>query len=119
MSFQTVVVSVMPLAGRSFELCDQNLKIAPASAGVYALYQNHELIYVGHAQGDLTTIRSCLQDHKAGRLGPGTKAADTYKRETCGDPLALERKLLEEFKRTYGKLPRCNQALADPGAKLA
>ena len=101
----------MPVNGDSYAFSDENLSKAPDSAGVYVLYQNGTCIYIGRAQGGSTTIRSRLKDHKSGREGRCTQVADTYKREPCSNPITRERELLEEFKQSYGKLPRCNEVM--------
>jgi hypothetical protein len=101
----------MPITGELYTFSDENLSNAPDVAGVYALYSGDGLIYIGRAQGGSTTIRSRLKDHKAGRDGRCTQSADSYKRETCSNPALRERELLQEYKNTYGKLPRCNEVM--------
>ena len=102
----------MPISGDVYSFTDENLDKAPDTAGVYALFDGDELIYIGRARGGTTTIRSRLKDHKAGRDGPCTRSATKYSRETCQDPVARERTLLQEYKNGHWqRLPRCNEVM--------
>jgi excinuclease UvrABC nuclease subunit len=98
----------MPITGDQYHFSQENVDKSPDQPGVYALYQNNALIYIGRAQ---TSIRGRLQSHRAGREGPCTQAADGYKREVCSNPVTRERELLAEFQYTYGRLPRCNSVM--------
>lgn len=95
----------MPIGGDLYPFTDANIKFSPDQPGVYALYENGPLIYIGHST---TSIRSRLQDHKAGREGGCTQVASDYKREVTSRPAARERELLDEYYRQYGRLPKCN-----------
>ncbi len=100
----------MPIGGTTYAFSQENIDNAPDQAGVYALYDEGTLIYIGRATGGTVTIRSRLRDHKAGREGPCTKSATHCKREVTTSPVKREEELLEEYKRTHnGKLPRCNE----------
>ena len=102
----------MPIQGDEYVFNQKSVDAAPDSGGVYALYDDKDtLIYIGRAIGNTTTIRSRLQDHKAGRSGPCTQKASYYSREKCSDPATRERELLEEYRRKTGHLPRCNEAM--------
>ncbi len=98
----------MPILGDLYAFTEENVKNAPDQAGVYALFDGHEVINYGRAQGGSVTIRSRLQDHISGREGPCTQEATSYRRELISDPVAREKELLEEHRRLYGRLPRCN-----------
>jgi hypothetical protein len=87
---------------------EMNIKRAPATAGIYALYRDGEVIYYGHALGGETTIQSRLKNHIAGRDTPGTRNAMTFTWESCPDPGAREAALLAEFQQAHSSLPRCN-----------
>ncbi len=99
----------MSINGDIYNFSEENVGMAPNESGVYALYDGNVLIYYGRAQGLGVTIRSRLQDHYFGREGPCTQAATAYKRELTSDPVAREIELLEEHRRLYGRLPRCNE----------
>jgi hypothetical protein len=79
---------------------------APADAGVYALWDEDELVYYGRAAGGQVTIRARLLDHLEGRM-PLTSASH-YSWEVCEDPASRETELLEEHRRVFGKPPRFN-----------
>ena len=101
----------MPISGDLYKFSKENVDKAPTKSGVYALYKNGTLIYIGRSKGDTTTIRSRLQDHYAGRDGRCTQSADQYRREPCTNPVTRERELLEEYKRKNGTLPKCNEVM--------
>jgi len=81
---------------------------APADAGVYALWDDEELVYYGRAMGGEMTIRSRLLDHLEGRLAAGS--ATHYSWELCADPAAREAELRAEYQRLFGRPPRLNAA---------
>jgi len=80
---------------------------APADPGVYALWENDELIHYGHARGDSATIQSCLRQHLDGGKGC-TGRAMHYGWEVSANPPAREAELLREFERANKRVPRCN-----------
>jgi hypothetical protein len=98
----------MPVSGDLYTFNDENISRSPTGIGVYALYEGKELSYIGKAEGQ-GGIRERLQAHKRGDAGPCTQVATAYRRELHHNPSAREIDLLEEYKRTYGKLPRCNE----------
>lgn len=71
---------------------------APEDAGVYALWEEEELVYYGRG-----AIRSRLMEHFEARV-----RATHYSWELCKDPAAREAELLREHERTFGRLPRYN-----------
>ena len=79
---------------------------APNDPGVYALWENDELIYYGHARGESVTIQSCLQKHLGGE--GCTSRATHYGWEISANPPVREAELLREFQRANKRLPRCN-----------
>jgi hypothetical protein len=92
---------------------DEEIAKAPISNGVYGLYEisgKPATIYFGKGEG-LYGIKGRLQSHKAGNEGTCTKSADYFNYETCYDPSARERELIEEHKKIWGKLPRCNEVM--------
>jgi hypothetical protein len=82
---------------------------APADPGVYALWENDELIYYGRASSSAITIQAALLEHLSGRAGPCTERATHYGWEITLDPVAREAELLAEYKAAFKRLPRCNQ----------
>lgn len=85
---------------------------APADAGIYALWDEEELVYYGRAMGGDAgggqTIRSRLLDHLEGRL-PAASASH-YSWELCADPAGREAELIAEYQRIFGRPPRLNAA---------
>lgn len=87
---------------------EMNIKRAPPSAGIYALYRDGEVIYYGHAVGGETTIQSRLKDHIAGRDSPCTRGAMAFSWEACPDPESRAVGLIATFERLHNIMPRCN-----------
>jgi len=99
----------MPIASPRYALTPVMVGGAPADPGVYALWENDELIYYGHARGESVTIQSCLREHLA-RGNACTASATHYGWEISANPPLREAELLREFQRTHKRLPRCNGA---------
>ncbi len=89
------------IGGKPYKFNSKNVDRSPDKPGVYALYDDSELIYYGRAQGNTVTIRSRLQSHLRGDEGSCTQNATHYKREPCPNPVTREKELLEEFKKTH------------------
>jgi hypothetical protein len=87
---------------------EMNIKRAPPTGGIYALYRDGEVIYYGHAMGGQTTIQSRLKDHIAGRDSPCTRGAMTFSWEACPDPETRATALLASFEQLHKSVPRCN-----------
>ena len=102
----------MELSGTRYIFNSDNVDWAPEEAGVFALFDDEAVIYYGHAQGGAVTIRSRLQDHLSGKEGRCTQAAVSYMREVTPTPAERERELVEDYLRTFGRLPRCNASSA-------
>jgi hypothetical protein len=100
----------MPFAGGRDRFTRNMVEGAPADPGVYALWENEELIYYGRASGNAISIQLALMDHLSGRGGACTERATHYGWEITVDPVAREAELLSEYKATFKRLPRCNQA---------
>ena len=97
----------MPIASPRYAFNTTMVSGAPADPGVYALWENDELIYYGHARGDSVTIQVCLRGHLARNDGC-TGNATHYGWEISSNPPLREAELLREFERTHKRLPRCN-----------
>lgn len=78
---------------------------APEDPGVYALWNEDELIYYGRAHGGDWSIRSRLLEHYR-----GAAEATHYSWEICRDPAAREAELMREYLEIFGRLPRLNAA---------
>jgi hypothetical protein len=99
----------MPIASPRYALTPTMVYGAPNDPGVYALWENDELIYYGHARGESATIQSCLQQHISGKSGC-TARATHYGWEISANPPQREADLLREFQRAHKRLPRCNSS---------
>lgn len=96
----------MPIASPRYAFNRTMVAGAPNDPGVYALWENDELIYYGHARGESATIQSCLQQHLSGETS--CAGATHYGWEISANPPAREAELLREYQRTHKRLPRCN-----------
>ena len=100
---------IMSLDGGKYPFTEENINRSPEQHGVYELIQNSTTIYFGRAAGDGVTIRSRLQSHFRGDDGSCTQQATHYRREINDRPKSREKELLEEYERSHGQLPRCNE----------
>ena len=100
----------MAIAGKQFPFTAILVAGAPNDAGVYALWENGELLYIGRANGGRSTVRTLLIDHLAGLHGPCTQRATHYQWEISLTPELREVELLEEYHAQFRRLPRCNRA---------
>jgi hypothetical protein len=101
----------MPFGGGRYRFTRSMVEGAPAERGVYALWENEELIYYGRASSSAITIQFALLEHLAGRAGACTGRATHYGWEITFDPVAREAELLAEYKVAFKRLPRCNEAV--------
>ena len=101
----------MPIASPRYPLTATMVAGAPSDPGAYALWENDELIYYGHARGESATIQSCLQQHMLGG-NDCTARATHYGWEVSSNPPQREAELLREFQRAHQRVPRCNSRSA-------
>lgn len=80
---------------------DAAIEISPVSRGLYLLYADGQLIYIGAALNG-SGIRGELRAHRAGAHGGCTQAATAFLYELADDPLPLHRRYLEAHRRKYG-----------------
>jgi hypothetical protein len=102
----------VPKGGELYDFTQENVDKAPASHGVYALFDGDALIYYGRAVGTNVTLRSRLQSHERGSEGTCSQGATHYRRETTNDPAGREEALLNDYRRLNDRLPRCNERVA-------
>jgi hypothetical protein len=81
---------------------------APENRGVFALWQDDEVVYYGRADGEGSTIRSRLLDH----YEQDATQATHYSWEVCDDPAAREAELLRKHLGSHGRPPRRNSDAA-------
>jgi hypothetical protein len=101
------------MAENLYDFTWENINKSPDQPGVYALYRDAEIVYIGQSE---SSIRSRLSDHKSGRSGTGIASSTQYWRETNSNPKAREAELLRWYKGDFGRLPRYNEVL--PVAKF-
>ncbi len=70
---------------------------APKTRGVFALWANDELVYLGHAAGGAVTIHSRLFEELAKLAPDDPKRATHYSWEVCASPAERERQLTEQL----------------------
>lgn len=99
----------MPIRGNKRRFVDKNINNSPTDAGVYALYDHRELIYIGRGEGQ-SGIRTRLLYHMS-ENNPCTADATSYCCERSSNPARRERYLLEEYEKRYHRLPRCNERI--------
>jgi len=91
----------VPIASPRYAFNATMLAGAPPDPGVFALWENEELIYYG------ATIQSRLREHlETG--AHGASRATHYGWEIAANPRVRELELLREFEKMHGRLPRCN-----------
>jgi hypothetical protein len=81
---------------------------APDERGVYALWENEEVIYYGRSCARSLSIQHALREHSSGQAGACTGAATHYSWEICSEPVEREAELLVEYEAQFKRLPRCN-----------
>lgn len=95
----------MPIADKRFKAMNiENVNRAPRKRGVYALYANKTLVFLGHATGKEDTIRSRLRAH----LAATPQTITQYKREPTATPETRLKGLLKEYFAAHGRLPQLN-----------
>jgi len=70
---------------------------APNTKGVFALWANDELVYLGQAAGGGVTIHSRLWEHFTKRPAGDPKCPTHYSWEVCANPAEREKQLMEQL----------------------
>ena len=97
----------MPIRNPKYRLTRVMVEGAPNEPGLYALWEEDELIYLGRASL-AATIRARLTEHLERRLCPCTERASHYSWELSLRPATREVEILEEHTAQFGRMPRCN-----------
>jgi hypothetical protein len=97
---------MMVLTGDIIRLTEDTIRLAPARKGVYALYRGNELIYIGKAEQE-GGLKAKLLVHLLSN-NACTRNATSYRFEACDNPQEREEMLLQAYKTSYYRLPRCN-----------
>jgi hypothetical protein len=98
----------MSFGEKFFSASHANLDCLPEAPGVFTLYEDGRLIFIGHADGAKHTIKSRLMDHKAGREDARTQLFDHYTREVTPNVVLRYRELMVQFARKYHRWPEGN-----------
>ena len=101
----------MPIRSPKYKLTRAMVDGAPAEAGVYALWEDDELIYLGRASAT-ANIRARLEEHLRRSICPCAENATHYSWELALHPATRELELLQEALARDGRLPRCNEDAA-------
>lgn len=87
---------------------DAAIDLSPAAPGVYLLYRDGRLIYIGLARHG-SGIRQQLESHRRG-AGMGTSDATAFTYEPAADPRALHQRYLKLHRERYGgRVPAANE----------
>ena len=99
----------MPIASPRYALTSPMVSGAPNDPGVYALWEDDELIYYGHARGESATIQSCLQQHMRRENGC-TAQATHYGWEISANPPQREQQCVADGRYFLLRKPLQNDA---------
>jgi len=97
----------MPFSQHRWPLTSSLVADAPDEPGVFAVWENDELVYIGHAKRR-TGLRAALTEHLQDRV-PCTREATHYAWRISLNPEKTERDVLADYYRERGMLPRCNR----------
>lgn len=98
----------MPIAAPIYRFTPVIVHGAPDNSGIYALWLDGEMIYLGRA----VSIRQRLLDLLERSDSACMNDATHYTWELALRPEAREAELLEQFRERHGRLPRCNNGEA-------
>lgn len=90
-----------------WELTPYMVAQLPELPGVFALWEDKELIYIGRAVRP-ASLRSALEEHLRGQH-PCTVRASQYAWQLSLEPTTRERELLAEYRVRHSVFPRCNR----------
>ena len=96
----------MPIASPRYPFTRGALAGAPADPGVYALFDNGELVYVGRAEPP-SGIQARLLEHFFALREPSE--VTHYSWEICRDPATRQTELIREHERRHVLPPRFNR----------
>src|SRR5687767_10123882 len=99
-----------PAAEEPVAFTGSSVSSAPTSSGVYFLYRDARLIYIGIAVHG-TGIRQELEKHLGGGYGDRTRAATAFRFEQTRDPVVASREYLLAYMAQHrGRPPLGNRA---------
>ena len=93
-------------AASAWPFTDAAIDVSPTDPGVYLLYRDGQLTYIGLA----SHVRAELASHRRGAYGECTRAATAFVYELARDPRTLYLRLLDAHRaRHAGRVPSCNE----------
>jgi len=95
----------MPIRGKKRRFTNTNISNAPECDGIYGIWRNNELTYIGKSEGN-SGIKSRLRAAQRDKRCRGN--ATSFQVERCQDPSEREKQLLKQYKKLHGKLPHYN-----------
>jgi cephalosporin-C deacetylase-like acetyl esterase len=98
----------MRFGKKFFSASRANLDSLPEAAGVFTLYEDGRLIFIGYADGGGHTLKSQIMDHKEGREAARTQFFDHYTREVTPNVVLRYRELMVQYARKYHRWPEGN-----------
>ena len=100
----------MHISGPTYDFIWSNVNNAPDKQGVYILYQDSKVTYIGSVTDPGETLRSHLQAHKRGDLGTSTQGVTTFQTEATQNSVnAAKRERNLQF--INGRPARCHDPL--------
>ena len=85
----------------------QSAQFVKAKPGVYVLYdKNFDAIYIGESENLQKEFTKYVNTNFEN--DPCKQKTHTYQRTFVENPKEQKRQLLDDFKKSYGKLPCCN-----------
>ena len=98
----------MPFGEKIFPASRANLDSLPEAPGVFTLYEDGRLTFIGYADGGSHTIKSRIMDHKEGHEDARTQLFDHYTREVTPNVVLRYRELMVQYARKYHRWPEGN-----------
>ena|ERR1700730_6358444 len=97
------------MSGTRYAFTLEGIRIAPPATGVYCLWDDEELIYVGQTSSG-ASIQSALTAHCFGMFSACTQKATHFSFEVCpGSEVEREADFLKEHQKVFGEVPRCHR----------
>ena len=97
---RTVHAELRPVideAAVAWPFTDAAVDISPTAPGVYMLYKEGRLIYIGLAVNG-SGIRQELESHRRGAHGAPTRDATAFLFQITADPVGLHRRYVEAYR---------------------
>jgi hypothetical protein len=88
---------VSAISTKKWRFIPMMVEDAPKTKGVFALWANDELVYLGHAAGGAVTIHSRLLEELAKLAADDPKRPTHYSWEVCSNPPEREKELMQQL----------------------